>query len=433
MSLLPAEVRDLVRDDRVHRRVYADPAVFELEMDRLFGTAWIFVAHASQVPNPGDYFLSRVGRHPVIVSRDSEGATHVLHNRCPHRGAPVCWLPRGSGKFLQCGYHDWTFYHDGAVRSVPLTEGYAEWETRRATMGIEKLPRVATYRGFIFASLAADGPDLLDFLGYMRSSLDDMVDRAPDGEVEFAGGGFRQLSRANWKLQVENLNDLMHAGATHRSAVQAADGVTAPLSPMPVGPHPAETLRVNGAPLRRMDELGVRAYRNGHSYIGGLPRPPRTGPVMDAYHAALEARHGPARTAEILSVDRHINVIYPSLLTQGSLGYVKVIQPLAVDRTLTCVYPIRLKGAPPELFQATIRFINNSNSPANFVLPDDLEMYRRTQANLDVGENFWIDFSRGAGAETPDAHGGQAGRGTHELSMRNAYQAWAEYLCGGAA
>jgi hypothetical protein len=33
----------------------------------------------------------------------------------------------------------------------------------------------------------------------------------------------------------------------------------------------------------------------------------------------------------------------------------------------------------------------------------------------------------------PDGDGGLVGRGTHELSMRNAYQAWTEYLCGTAA
>ena len=433
MELTSADVRGLVRSDRVHHRVYSDPAIFDLEMDRLFGTAWIFVAHGSQLAKPGDFVTSRIGRHSVIVNRDLDGAVHVLLNRCPHRGAPVCWLNQGNARFFQCGYHAWTFHHDGAVRSVPLTEGYADWEARKATLGMLAVARVADYRGFIFASLADDGPDLPSFLGYMRSALDDLVDRAPDGEIEVAGGAFRQLSRANWKLQVENLNDLMHAGATHLSAVQAADAVTAPLPPVEIGPHRVEGLRANGAPLRKMDELGVHAYAHGHSYIGGLPRPPRAGPAMDAYRAALADRHGAERSAEILGVDRHLNVIYPSLLTQGGLGYIKVIQPLAVDRTLTCVYPIRLKGAPPALFQATIRAINNSNSPGNLVLPDDLDMYRGTQENLDAADDFWIDFSRGAAAEEADTHGGTAGRGTHELSMRNAYQAWADYLCGGLA
>ena len=428
-GLTDAAIRGLVQPDRVHARVYTDPAVFDLEMERLFGRAWIFVGHTSQIPETGDYVMSRVGRHPVIVTRDEAGAVTVLHNRCPHRGNPVCLQQQGHVRFFQCGYHDWTFHTDGSLRSVPLTDGYADWEQRRQSWRLEPVARVADYRGFVFANLSAEGPDLLDFLGYMTSSLDDLVDRAPGGAVTVAGGGFRVLSHGNWKLQVENLNDLMHAGATHRSAVQAADSVTAPMAAHAVGTHRVEGLRANGAPLRRMDELGVSAFPRGHSFIGGLPRAPRAGAVMDAYRASLEASRGVEKAAAILAVDRHMNVIYPSVLTQGTWGYLKVVQPLAVDRTQTVVLALRLKGAPPELFHATIRALNNSNSPANFILPDDLDTYQRTQAVLRDADDFWIDFARGSGTETANDQGGQSGRGTHELSMRNAYKAWAEYLC----
>ncbi len=47
------EIAHLVEPGRVHRRVYTDPDLFELEMQRIFGRAWLFVGHASQVPNPG--------------------------------------------------------------------------------------------------------------------------------------------------------------------------------------------------------------------------------------------------------------------------------------------------------------------------------------------------------------------------------------------
>ncbi len=77
------------------------------------------------------------------------------------------------------------------------------------------------------------------------------------------------------------------------------------------GPHKAPAHRVNGAPLSVMDELGVRAFPNGHSFIGGLPRPPRAGPVFDAYKSRLEKRVGAAEVERILAVDRHINIIYP--------------------------------------------------------------------------------------------------------------------------
>jgi hypothetical protein len=62
------EVAKLIEPGRVHRRVYTDPDVFELEMERIFGRAWLFVGHESQVPNPGDFITTDLGRQPVIIA-----------------------------------------------------------------------------------------------------------------------------------------------------------------------------------------------------------------------------------------------------------------------------------------------------------------------------------------------------------------------------
>ena len=64
------EIAKLIEPGRVHRRVYADPDVFELEMERIFGRAWLFVGHGSQVPNPGDYITTDLGRHPIDNVQD---------------------------------------------------------------------------------------------------------------------------------------------------------------------------------------------------------------------------------------------------------------------------------------------------------------------------------------------------------------------------
>jgi len=420
---------DLVQSQRVRAAVYTDPAIFNLEMDRLFGRAWLFVAHESQLRNPGDFITTRLGRVPVVATRGTDRTIHIVENRCGHRGAVLC--PARSGTLahaiFQCSYHDWTFHCDGRVRSVPARDGY-DFERRRDDFALRRVPRVDLYRGFIFASLATDGPDLRTFLGFLTTALDDLIDRAPDGEIEFAGGCYRHTTPSNWKLQIENLNDLSHASATHRSSVAVVDTVTKPMPAPPIGVHRAAGLRVNGAPLSTMDQLGVRAFARGHSFIGGLPRPPRSGPVMDEYRRRLEKRHSKSEVDRILSVDRHLNIIYPTLLTQGMIGIVKVLTPLAPDRTETTVWPVRFKGAPDELFHYTIRGIANSNSVANFTLPDDLAMYRRCQEAVAANPGAWIDFSRSAGEEVPDNDGGFRGRGLNEMSIRNAYRAWLDYM-----
>src|SRR5678815_531946 len=86
----------LVQPDRVHRSVYADPQLFELEMTRVFGRAWLVLGHESQVKKPGDYFTTRMGREPVVVVRQENSSIKVLINRCAHRGSKVCAEGQGN-------------------------------------------------------------------------------------------------------------------------------------------------------------------------------------------------------------------------------------------------------------------------------------------------------------------------------------------------
>ena len=80
-----AELDKFVEPDRVRREVYTDPQIFELEMQRIHETVWIYCGHESQVPNPNDYFVSRMGEESVILTRDRQGNIHVLLNTCRPR------------------------------------------------------------------------------------------------------------------------------------------------------------------------------------------------------------------------------------------------------------------------------------------------------------------------------------------------------------
>src|ERR1700745_2912304 len=85
----PASLLHLVRPDSVHRNLYIDPQVFELEMQRLWRNAWIYVGHDSQVANCGDFFSADTGREPVIMLRGSDSHVRVLPNRCAHKGTKL--------------------------------------------------------------------------------------------------------------------------------------------------------------------------------------------------------------------------------------------------------------------------------------------------------------------------------------------------------
>ena len=423
-------IADLVEADRVHKDVYTDPALFDLEMDRIFGQAWIYVGHESQIPNTGDYHQALIGRENVVLIRGEDGRPHVLFNRCPHKGAKLVAQPSGNaGRFLRCPFHGWNFKCDGRLLSVPVREGYegTRLDIRSSDYWVRRVPRQQSYRGFVFASLAEEGPALEDFLGGIKLSLDNFCDRAPEGEVEVAGGVFRVWQRSNWKIFFENLNDTSHPMVTHESSVNAARAEYKSLpegSPMPFQLHIIEG---NGEPYDFWGALEMVAFDHGHSYMGAIFTPP-VDPVSVAHKESLEKVHGAERTQEILSIQRHNSIIYPSCAPHTSFQQLRVIRPVAVDRTMVEIYTFRLKGAPEEFYQRSITYANIVNSPSSNVMPDDIEVYARVQQGLANDGGDWVSLHREAGKETSDGNGRYSAGGLSELPMRNQFRAWANYM-----
>ena len=87
---------ELVQEDRVHRLIYTDPAIFQAEMTNIFGAVWVYLGHESQIPRNDDYITLRLGLRPIILLRDSQGKFRALFNRCTHRGTTLCRKDKGS-------------------------------------------------------------------------------------------------------------------------------------------------------------------------------------------------------------------------------------------------------------------------------------------------------------------------------------------------
>ena len=435
------ELRALVQPGRVHRSLYTDPAIFALEMKRIFGAAWVYVGHESQIRRPGDFVATQIAGKPLVLVRDADGRVHVLHNQCAHRGARVVGAEAGNASEFRCCYHGWTYHTDGRIKVVPLPNGYPpDFDPADPRMAMVRLPRVALYRGFVFASLAAAGPDLAEFLGPMAASFDDMVDRAPDGEIEVAGGVFRHAYDGNWKLYLENLCDAAHPLFVHQSSIEAARLQPDAAHSDGSGEIAVRQMRQNGAPYAFWEsEVGIWAYPGGHSYLGDYHDDAKLvaalqDPVFRDYIAALEAKKGQAEARRILDVRRWNSNIYPNLSFMSQFQQLRIVHPVAVDRTVVHTYNFRLKGAPAALFRNTIAFANIVNGTGSLVLTDDLETYGRIGAGLTSGGAEWLAIGRGFTTDLPDGQGGRRGlNSTSEIFIRNMFEAWLAYMAPTAA
>ena len=420
---------DLVKDGAVHRAAYVDPAVFTLEQERIFRRAWLYVAHESEVPRAGDYVLTRLGPEEVLLVRREDGGLALLHNRCAHRGARIVTQAAGNARQFRCPYHSWTYGLDGHLIGVPLAEGYAD----KPNLGLAPVARVESYRGFVFGSHASEGPALAEFLGGLRSAFDNLLDRAPAGTVTRFGGVLRLEYRGNWKMFMENAVDLVHPGFVHRSSVEAARAHPQALQADPVTQQGAQMFLANGLQAPHWNEVPLHAFPGGHVYMGGFYRsgviaPERDDPVFERYRNALVQRHGAEKAAAVLAVDRFNNLVWPTISVNARFGALRVVKPLAADRTVVEVQCFRLDGAPPEMHELTLQFVNLAASPASLVASDDLEIFERCQQGLQSAANDWIDVRRGVLADRRQADGSILGAGTSELAIRHQFATWMSYM-----
>lgn len=425
----PEEVAAMVEPERLHRRVFTDPAVFALEMQRVFRRSWLLLGHESQIPTAGSFFTTTMGTLSVIVVRADNTAINVLENRCPHKGAQLCAARSGRMRPLQCPYHGWSFGLDGRLIGLPEQQEYGP-QTNRETLGLDVIPRVEVYRGFIFANADPAAVDFATFIGPMRDSIDNLVDRAPAGRVEVFGTPVRYIYRGNWKFVLENFNDAHHAATTHTSAVKAVRVIEGRVGKENLSPI-LRMAAANGKPMSLWQQSPLYTAPYGHSYFGshfGIPYPQD---VMREYWPLLVERHGEEKAHAILNFDQHLMVMYPCSSWQTRYQSIRIVRPLAVNQTEVTGYVFRLIGAPEATLQESV-LLGSGFTGFNIITQDDIEVFESCQEALENGSREWNYLGRGA-AEAPRQEGGKSRHiGTSEAYIRGQMRAWLNYMTGAA-
>jgi phenylpropionate dioxygenase-like ring-hydroxylating dioxygenase large terminal subunit len=408
----------LVTPTGVSRRIYVDEAIYRLELDKIFGTTWVYVAHESEIREPGDFKTTHIGETPVIVTRDQAGAIAVLINRCTHRGALVCHTRNGNAPFFRCQYHGWTFDNGGALRGVPHPQGWAELD--RDALGLVSVARVESYRGFIFASFARYGECLRDHLAAAADYIDSFTDLSPEGAIEARRGEHKYIYEANWKFQLENSVDGYHTGIVHRSYFDIQQR------------HSGRKQFYNAdASAGKVKDLG-----NGHAVIDSRAA------VGDAYvHRVLTSPGGPELVAELRATYGEERMqalasavagagfnlaIFPNLILLGA--QIRVIKPAGVSRTFVDVLPTTMVGVPERMNQLRLRTHEAFFGPAGFGAPDDIEMFQRVQQGLAAEQIDPLLLTRGLGREVRMEGDIIVGERSDETTQRAQYRHWARLM-----
>ena len=420
----------LVREREVHRDVYTSEAVFQLEMAHLFANTWIYVGHDSQVPNPGDYVSTEIGTQPVLMVRHTDRTVHVLHNRCPHKGVRITTETCGNtGRFFRCPYHAWSFRTDGSLLAIPLKKGYENTglERSEAIKGLRPVAHVRNYRGFVFAKLSERGLGFEDFFGESLSTIDNMVDRSPEGRLEVAGGVLRYMHGCNWKMLVENQTDTCHPMVAHESSAGVAVEIWKQAPPGTPRPMAVELFAPFMSPYEFYEGMGIRVWPNGHGHTGVSNSIHADYAAIPGYFDQMVAAYGETRAKAILSDVRHNTVYFPNLMVKGPIQLLRLFKPLSAGRTLVESWTFRLVGAPDLLLERTLVYNRLINAPTSVVGHDDLEMYERAQQGLRDNANQWVNLQR-LYDEHETADTTEIVNGTTERQMRNQFHAWRKFM-----
>ena len=322
-----------------------------------------------------------------MVRGVNTGNINVFHNTCTHRGALVCRQDSGNSKVFQCFYHAWTFDSEGQLKGVPDRDAYAGG-VNFDELGLKRVERVESYRGFVFASFDPDIVDLPTYLAGAKEYIDLVIDGC-GGSVEIVRGTNQYSFAANWKLLVENSIDGYHAESTHDTYFKYLVSIGTDL---------------RGGVSGRAVDLG-----NGHAvieYSSPWGRPvakwePLFGEdartEIDRLRADLVARHGEERAHTMAEVNRNM-LIYPNLIINDIMAVtVRTFYPPAPDAVDVTAWELAPVNELPTLRQRRLDSFLTFLGPGGFATPDDVEALESCQQGFASGGVEWNDISRGMG------------------------------------
>jgi len=200
-----------------------------------------------------------------------------------------------------------------------------------------------------------------------------MIDRAPDGEIEAAGGCSSTPMDGNWKLlfrepvrppRIPCSRTALDRGSQAQSDEVHSDGS---------GEIAIRQMRQNGGPTGFWEsQVGIWTYPNGHQLFSATTHDDSKlvrraeGPVSPTTLTALEKKKGKAEAQRILEVRAlELEHLSERLADEPSSRQLRVVHPIAVNRTVVHTYT-SAQGRAGQMFRNTISFANLVNGTGSW-------------------------------------------------------------------
>jgi phenylpropionate dioxygenase-like ring-hydroxylating dioxygenase large terminal subunit len=430
----------------VSREIFVSERIFDLELRNLFSRAWLFVAHESQIPEPGDFFQSRMGVDSVLVSRSDDGSINVFLNSCRHRGMKVCRYDEGSATEFTCPYHGWSYSVDGTLVSTPGelfgVPGFGMYGGKldKKQWSLIRTPKIHNYKGLIFASWDPGAPDFEDYLGDFRFWIDNLANSltGEPGGAYAVRGVLKWRVRANWKFVAENfLGDTYHGEPTHPSV----DAVGIGPGGMAAVARGVTRHGVDADVLRNWDgETSFPAL--GHGACNGLDiiqsAPWFEEPELTEYFKTVFEKRAERYAAEGRPLGANgPGTLFPAMSFHAG-GFPRglmAIHPISATRTELWRWILVDEDAPPEVADWLRRYYMRYGGPAGLTEQDDMENwdYASAASRGYIARQYPYNYQLGMGFTKPDDRikgGVVATTSDSEENARNYYRRWRAFVRG---